>query len=244
MIINGECLEQLSHIPDCSVDLFILDLPYGQTNCNWDGEIDLVELWSHLKRIGKPNTPYFFFCTSKFGYKLIKSNEKWFRYDLVWFKENSNAGFLNARKMPMRNHEMLYVFYDKLPFYNIEANHIRVAENPNASRMKNTSDVYSNNPNLVHRSGRAWDPALPKSVLCYDANMNRHSQLHPTEKPIKLLEWIIRYYTKDGATVLDPTMGVGSTGVACANLGRFFIGIELNVEYFNIAKSRLENAVN
>ena len=238
ILLNGNCLELIKDISDNAVDCVICDLPYGQTDCAWDNKIDLAELWIQLKRIGKPNTPYFFFCTTKFGYELIKSNEKWFRYDIVWFKENCNAGFLNARKMPMRNHEMIYVFYDKLPIYNIEDNHTRI-DRADGTRSKNTSSVYSNNSNLVHRSGRCWDPPLPKSVVKCDTNMNRKYQQHPTEKPVKIIEWLIKYYTKAGDVVFDPTMGGGSTGVACRNLGRDFIGFEMCKEFFDISCDRI-----
>lgn len=236
LLLNGNCLELLSDISNNSIDLVILDLPYGQTNADWDNKIDLQLLWKQLKRIGKPNTPFFFFCTTKFGYELIKSNEKWFRYDLVWFKENCNAGFLNAKKMPMRNHELIYVFYNKLPFYNIQEHHTRIANS--TSRAKNTSTLYGSNQNLLHSSGRVWQPPLPKSVIRCDANLNRRAQNHSTEKPIGILEWIIKYYSKSGDTILDPTMGSGSTGVACNNLGRNFIGIEFDSNFFQIAYNR------
>ena len=110
-LLNGDCLELLKELQPKSVDLVFCDLPYGQTNCGWDNKIDLNELWKQLKRVIKPTTPLFFTCSTKFGYELIKSNEKWFRYDLVWEK-TAPCGFLCAEKMPLRKHEMVYVFYN------------------------------------------------------------------------------------------------------------------------------------
>ena len=119
-LLNGDCLELLKELQPKSVDLVFCDLPYGQTNCGWDNKIDLNELWKQFKRVVKPTTPLFFTCSTKFGYELIKSNEKWFRYDLVWEK-TAPCGFLCAKKMPMKKHEMIYVFYEKLPFYDISS---------------------------------------------------------------------------------------------------------------------------
>ena len=119
-LLHGNCLELLPELEPNSVDLVFCDLPYGQTYCKWDTKIDLSELWKEVKRVIKPTTPIFFTCSSKFGYELIKSNEQWFRYDLVW-ETSSLCGFLNAKQMPMRGHEMIYVFYEKLPSYDISS---------------------------------------------------------------------------------------------------------------------------
>ena len=125
-LINDDCLTALTNIADKSVNLVIADLPYGQTDNTWDIKIDLNQLWQHLKRVGTNNCAYIFFTTTKFGFDLISSNKDWFRYDLVWHKSHSCAGFLLAKKMPMRSHEMIYVFYNKLPTYNIVGNHIKL----------------------------------------------------------------------------------------------------------------------
>lgn len=238
-LINGDCLEKMKDISNNSIDLVLLDLPYGQTNCEWDKKINLNDLWIELKRIGKENTPYIFFTTAKFGYELIKANEKWFRYDLVWNKNNC-AGFLNARKMPMRSHELIYVFYNKLPTYNIEDYHI-YKPNITNNRLKTDSGVYGNSKALIQTTGKQWEPALPKSILNYDTNKARMKQNHSTEKPVELLKWIIKYYSKKDDTILDPTMGSGSTGVACQELERNFIGIEMNKDIFEIAEKRINN---
>jgi DNA modification methylase len=235
-LIQGDCLEELKKLDDNSIDLCILDLPYGQTDCDWDIKIDLSKLWEQLKRVGKPNTPYFFFTTTKFGYELIKANEKWFRYDLVWSKPNSSAGFLNSKKMPMRAHEMIYVFYNKLPFYDIQNNHIKLDVKNQKEYV--SSSLYTTNLKILQK-GQSWQPKLPKSVLQYDIQTCSKKKLHQTEKPIQLLEWIIKYFSKEGDTILDPTMGSGSIGEACKNLKRNFIGIEMNKDIYDVAVKRL-----
>lgn len=239
LLLNGNCLELLGTVPTNTVDLVICDLPYGQTDCEWDIKIDLVSLWTELKRVAKPNTAFFFFCTTKFGYELIRSNEKWFRYDLVWYKPNCSAGFLHSRQMPMRNHEMLYVFYDRLPFYNFQEHHQQIQTNKTPSTKKTANGtVYTTKLNQV--TGKQWEPPLPRSHLEYPITNKSKKALHSTQKPVELLKWIIKYYSKAGDVVLDPTMGSGSTGVAAKELGRDFIGIELDANFFAIAQQRLQ----
>ena len=126
-LLNGDCLEKLKELEPKSVDLVFCDLPYGQTNCEWDNKINLIDLWKELKRISKPTTPFFFTCSTKFGYELIKSNEKWFKYDLVWEK-SAPCGFLSAKKMPMRKHEMIYLFCKKSPLYDISSHNHKYDE--------------------------------------------------------------------------------------------------------------------
>jgi DNA modification methylase len=191
-------------------------------------------LWEQLKRVGKPNTAFIFFCTTKFGYELIKSNEKWFRYDLVWNKPGTRCGFLLARKMPMRCHEMIYVFYNKLPTYNIEDNHTKIQEIKYDGPASNCT-LYSTNK-ITTTTKPVWEPRLPGSIIDCPVDSKRQ---HPTEKPQGILEWLIKYYSKAGDTVLDPTMGCGSCGLACRSLGRSFVGIEMNEDFFNKAMQRL-----
>jgi site-specific DNA-methyltransferase (adenine-specific) len=230
---NGDCLEVLKTLADSSVDLVIADLPYGQTSCDWDIAIDMTKLWSQLLRVGKDNTAYIFFCTTKFGYSLIESNKKMFRYDIVWEKPNCRAGFLNARKMPIRKHEMIYVFYAKIPTYNIEDNHVKLHETALCNNISDTS-IYGSGKKIS--TGTTYEPFLPSSVVKYNTN---YKKKHPTEKPQGILEWLIKYYSKRGDVILDPTMGSGSTGVACKTLGRNFIGIEMDKEYFDVASAQL-----
>ena len=232
-LINGNCLDKMKEIPNKSVDCFILDLPYGTTACTWDIKIDLELLWLELKRLAKnKNTPFFFFCDLKLAVDIINSNRKWFRYDIVIQKSNV-VGFLNSKRMPMRAHELLLVFYEKLPIYNIADNHIIKS----IHKRKNPVDdsIYGKVSRNQHKY---YDPPLPTSIIKME---NNHKKIrnHPTEKSLDILEWIIKYYTKENDIVLDPTMGSGSTGVACKNLNRKFIGIELNEEFFKISQDRI-----
>jgi len=239
-LINDDCLNALTNIADKSVNLVIADLPYGQTDNTWDIKIDLVQLWQQLKRIGIPNCAYIFFTTTKFGFDLIASNKEWFRYDLVWHKSGSKAGFLNAKKMPMRSHEMIYVFYNKLPTYNIIGNHI-LTKSGNTGKPHLENGCYVN-PKLM-RLKTEYTPRLPVSVLEFESTNNSKKRYHATEKPIDLLEWLIRYYSNEGDTILDPTMGSGSTGVAASQMKRNFIGIEMDKDIYEVACKRINNEI-
>jgi len=235
-IFNNDCLETLKDIEDKSVDCFICDLPYGTTECNWDNKINLDELWREMKRIARNDkTPYFFFCDMKLAIDIINSNRKWFRYDMVIHK-SKKVGFFHAKLMPMRQHELLLVFYKKLPTYNVEANHILT---PVKKKIENRDEnsVYGARSKSNH-SAFTYDPPLPCSILKMENSKIKRN--HPTEKSQDILEWIIKYYTNSGDTILDPTMGSGSTGVAAKTLNRNFIGIELDEKYYEIAKKRLD----
>lgn len=234
ILLLGNCLDVLDSLPTNKIDLVILDLPYGSTDNDWDIKINLDLLWSKLKRVCTNKCAYIFFTTTRFGFDLISSNPKWFRYDLVWNKVKP-AGFLNAKKQPMRVHEMMYVFYDKLPTYNIDDNH-KLVSSGNTGNTINGS-CYSN-PDLI-RMRSVYEPRLPQSILNFVTTNNRQKRFHPTEKPNELLEWLIKYYSNEGDTILDPTCGAGSTLVACKNLNRNGYGIEMNEVYYNTAKNRL-----
>ena len=381
-IFQGDCLEKMKDLDADSVDLIFCDLPYNQTSCKWDQAVlDLEQFWIQVMRIKKLHTPIFFTTTTKFGVSLIQSAPKkcFFRYDLVWVK-SAPAGFLSAKKMPMRKHEMIYVFYEKLPFYDLSShthkflrdrkeewcdknglygedknvpkveykyepplpvsvvkqvepvanedydkrekkvrntikkeevfgkgylekkvnfrkfdptlggkgapshlydpplpvsvvkqeehnNHIKDGQIYNGGKgMKVISDgkghqynpplpvsvvkqvEYITEEDLEYEtcygninipkhpsSGARWDPPLPNTLLEIKSTRGKHS----TEKPVALMEWVFKYYSKEGDVVLDPTMGSGSTGVACKNMNRNFIGIEMDEEIFKVAQSRL-----
>jgi DNA modification methylase len=246
-LFNDDCLNILPQLEDNSVDLFFTDLPYGQTNCKWDNKIDLVELWKQLNRVCKINCPMIFTTTTKYGVELINSNPKNFRYDLIWVKSTA-IGFLNAKKMPMRKHEMLYVFYRKLPFYNIADNHTHkfLKEDKECKTIirdecksmygteKNKIFIYDEN-NKLRNSEPRYDPPLPNSILEIKSEKGQHQ----TQKPTELMEWVLKYYSKENDIVLDCCMGSGSMGVACKNLKRNFIGIELDDDIFKNAEERL-----
>ena len=231
-LIKGNCLEELIKIKERTIDCFICDLPYGTTICKWDHKIDLKQLWTEFKRIAKnDNTPFFFFCDMKLAVDIINSNRAWFRYDMVIHKSNV-VGFLNSKRMPMREHELLLVFYKKLPTYNIEDNH----EVSSIHRRKQPYDesIYGK---VIRKEHKYYTPPLPRSIL--KTKNDNHNRNHPTEKSQDILQWIIKYYTNENDTILDPTMGSGSTGVACVSLNRKFIGIELDDKYFVIAQKRI-----
>jgi hypothetical protein len=401
LLLHGDCLEHLHGVDDDSVDLIFCDLPYGQISCSWDQKIDLTKLWEHFMRIKKLNTPLFFTTTTKFGVELIQSAPKkcFFRYDLVWVK-SAPAGFLSAKKMPMRKHEMVYVFYEKLPFYDLSSHKHKFVKERDA-KQKN-GEVYGGEEGKMLMEGKyepslpvsvvkedscyggagteefkgdmkgkyepplpvsvvkedyetcdkperktmygdmkiyepkrrgepRYEPALPTSVvkepepepesldiikkvqrkstygeitthdivtgknnavpryepplpvsvikvkeggLCknygverlyyYDEEGNKLDGSdgtntkyepplpttmleikstrgkHSTEKPVALMSWILKYYSKEGDVVLDPTMGSGSTGVACKEMNRNFIGIEMDAEIYEVAVNRIE----
>ena len=342
---NGDCLELMKSLPDKSIDLFICDLPYGETNCKWDSKIDMEEFWKQFKRLRRSKkTACIHFCSTKFGYTLIKSWEKGFKMDMVWKKRNKTGG-LQSRYRPMRNHEMLYFFYEQSPKYNRDKYHKRILnkvevlnnvegnitnaghpegakhfdkknffEPPNPTSVIQTEDpIYGEEKAERHerylKSGtgahhppnpasvieeekpkniygealdseqfkqkkfkHAHDPPNPASVIeeewiiedgghgwkkggdynfgTYGYTPKQPSSVfnsekvfigkrhHQTEKPQDILEFFLKYWTDEGDTVLDPTMGSGSTGVACKKMGRNFIGIELDEKIFKVAESR------
>jgi site-specific DNA-methyltransferase (adenine-specific) len=291
ILLHGDCLNEMKELDDKSIDLIFCDLPYGQTSCKWDCKIDLEKFWIEIMRIKKLNTPIFMTTTTKFGVDLIISAPKKcpFRYDLVWVK-SAPAGFLSAKKMPMRKHEMVYVFYEKLPYYDLSSHTHKFLNSKNGmkgqdnlcygSEVKQVQnkqydpplpvsvvkeeikdgavnenyeglygglkapDYVSNNieRNKLRRkykkdggSESAYEPPLPTTMLEIKSTRGKHS----TEKPVALMEWILKYFSKDGDTVLDPTMGSGSTGVACKNMSRNFIGIEKDEEIYEVAVNRI-----
>lgn len=365
ILLNGDCLELLDTIEDKSVDLIYCDLPYASgtfgkcVSCEWDKPIDLEKLWSKLMKKKKERTPIFMSCNVKLGYDLIKTAPKKcpFRYDLVWIK-SSSSGFLNSKRMPLRSHELIYVFYEKLPFYDLSSHKNKFIDKedsveakdgtygkidikqpktagsrwepplPNSvlpkgaqihsAQVKGENNIYgsSNGGNIGNIHGTNYEPPLPNSVIkedirkdkhitaygenihyhnnnqkngesiyepplpksiikddCYNVKERvengklykrpRHLQKgddpiyepplpnsilevkstrgkHSTEKPVDLIKWILKYYSKEGDIVLDATMGSGSTGVACKEMNRDFIGIEMNPEIYEVAVNRIE----
>jgi len=362
-IKNGNCLELMKKIEDKSVDLFICDLPYGETNCKWDILIDMEEFWKQFKRIRKHDrVACIHFCSTKFGHTLIKSWEKGFKMDMVWKKRNKTGG-LQSRNRPMRNHEMVYFFYDKCPKYNRDKYHKRIQPKkehnieketvygksskmgtmnnflpPNPASVVEEKDIYGETKKQrkirLSKSDSIFKPPNPASVINeveeadakdkkdlvqvkdenykkYNSKVNGHTfgkkahgavfkppnpasvveektvygmvkkqvdasretygnlfkppnpssvinevedepvsmfesskvfigkRHHQTEKPLDILEFFLKYWTDEGDTVLDPTMGSGSTGVACKNLKRNFIGFELDPKIFEVAKKRI-----
>ena len=230
-IHNGDCLEKMKDISDNTIDLIFCDLPYGQTSCKWDTCIDLDIFWEQIKRIRKKGCPIFFTTTTKFGVNLINSNPKEFRYDLVWAKSQS-VGFLQSGRMPMRKHEMVYVFYDKLPLYDISSHIPTITKKELRITEAKQGGCYIRPKATIPKK---YDPPLPTSLVEIKTSRGKHS----TEKPVDLINWILKYYSKEGDVVLDPTMGSGSTGIACNQMKRKFIGIEMDRDIYLKAEDRL-----
>ena len=232
---HGDCLEVMKEIPDGSVDMVMTDPPYGTTACKWDSIIPLEPMWEQLKRVIKQNGAIVMTASQPFTAALVMSNYKDFRYSMVWVKSQS-TGHLNAWRMPLRAHEDVLVFYEKPPTYNPELKEKPAANiRPITSRTKKT-DCYGEHGLDSHRCPP--NKSMPNSIVGFN---NAQGTTHPTQKPVALMEYLIKTYTNEGETVLDFTMGSGTTGVACKNIGRNFIGIELDREYFEIAKKRIED---
>lgn len=241
ILYHGDCLELLKEVPNRSVDLIFCDLPYGQTANWWDVKIDLQKLWKEILRVKKKRTPVFFTTTTKFGVEIIQSAPKScpFHFDLVWEK-SSPSGFLTSKKIPLKSHEMIYAFYKVNPMYDISSHQPKYKEEDYDGETHNECNYGSIKTKYRSKgdnSGPRYDPPLPRSVLKIGSTKKNHS----TEKPVELMEWILKYFSKEGDTILDPTMGSGSMGVACKHMGRNFIGIEKDDTFYNTAVNRLEN---
>ena len=246
-LLNGDCLEVMKSIPDKSVDMVLCDLPYGTTACKWDNVIPFEPMWEQYDRITKKNAAILLFSAQPFTTDLICSNRKNFRYEIIWQKTQA-SGFLNANKMPLRAHENILVFYKNLPTYNpiktsVNRKDIGRAKKPNLVR----SQQYGIE-SMMHTIWVETGSRYPTDVIKFSNwngslfGKNVSHVKHPTAKPVDLLEYLIKSYSNPGDTILDNCMGSGSTGVACVNTNRDFIGIELDDNYFSIAKDRIEAA--
>ena len=234
-LMKGDCLEMMKQIPDGSVDMVLTDPPYGTTKCKWDSIIPLEPMWGQLKRVSKDKSAILLFAQTPFDKVLGSSNLPMLRYEWIWEK-TAATGHLNAKKMPMKAHENILVFYKNLPEYNpIKTNgHTRKT----TKQVRHESSLYGNQDSYTSYDSTS---RYPRSVQEFSSDKQKENY-HPTQKPIVLMEYLIKTYTNEGETVLDFTMGSGTTGVAAKNLNRKFIGIELDENYFNIAKNRIEES--
>ena len=247
---QGDYLELMKSLEDKSVDLILCDLPYGTTRNKWDSIIDLELLWEQYNRVIKDRGAILLFAQTPFDKVLGVSNLGNLRYEIIWQK-TAPTGFLNAKKMPMKAHENILVFYKKLPTYNpqMTQGHPRKVSSKESraksvERQKLKVDNKDSNYNFYGESAEGYDSTerYPLSVQVFAKDQQRENY-HPTQKPVALLEWLIKTYSNEGDLVLDNCMGSGSTGVACVNLNRNFIGMELTEQYFEIAKERIEKVV-
>lgn len=261
-LIKGDCLLELKGLPDKSVDMVLTDPPYGTTACKWDVVIPFEPMWSELKRIVKPNGAICLFGSEPFSSHLRMSNLKMFKYDWIWEKQYA-TNFMGSKNAPLKYHENISVFSKNTHFYNpqiykvIELEEIekmdkksllafftnrlydrfaKIDRRTNINNLKDRKECHLGKVKHVRKIDDGY--RNPKSIIKISGSKNKN--IHPTQKPVALLEYLIKTYTLEGETVLDFTMGSGSTGVACVNLNRKFIGIEKDNRYFEIAKERLD----
>ena len=250
-LYNRDCLDVMEDINSKSIDMILCDLPYGITSCKWDIVIPFDKLWAQYERIIKDNGAIVLFGDEPFTSLLITSNIKKFRNKLTWNKEIP-TGFLNAKKMPLKVTEDICIFYKKLPTYNPQMikrtkEEIKIAKRKANKTYKGRKDTYQNTPyrELKPNINPNCEEKYPTNLIKFNRRgkeCNTLNRCHPTQKPVDLLEYLIKTYTNEGEVVLDNCMGSGSTGVACVNTNRNFIGIEINEGYFNTAKIRIEEA--
>ena len=239
-VICGDALTELKKLSDVCVDMILCDLPYGTTACAWDTIIPFEPLWEQYKRIIKDNGAIVLTASQPFTSALVMSNIKMFKYEWIWDKK-VGSGFLNANKMPMKNHENILVFYKKQPIYNKQMrdglqNHSKGKPKPVITNVYGNSNFIDNREKLGNKKN-------PLSIIQFE-KIHPSVCIHPTQKPVALFEYLIKTYTNEGDLVLDNCIGSGTTAVAAINTGRNFIGIELNKEYCEIAKKRIASIPN
>lgn len=236
-LMKGDCLERMKEIPDGSVDMILTDPPYGTTACKWDSIIPLDAMWEQLKRIIKPNGAIVLHGSQPFTSVLVTSNLKMFKYEWIWEKDGG-SNFATVKYQPMKEHESVLLFGKGKTTYN------QIKQERIGSRKgKVTTTIDSGRKNSVYGTQEGGKKLSVDKLRCPRSiqRFNRERGLHPTQKPVALMEYLIKTYTNENETVLDFTMGSGTTGVAAKNLNRKFIGIELDENYFQIAKDRINN---
>lgn len=232
-LYSGNCLDLMGDLQDSSVDLILCDLPYGTTACAWDTILPFDRLWQQYRRIAKKNAAIVLTASQPFTTALIASNLSDFRYCWVWRKSRA-TGFQNANRMPMKGHEDVAVFYRYLPTYNPQG----VVKCGNVNKRGGIGDNWGGDGSMANKYIQKLTN-YPSSVLDVPV---AGEPVHPTQKPVALMDYLIRTYTSEGETVLDNCMGSGTTGVACMKSGRRFVGMEMNPDYFEVAKSRIQRA--
>ena len=235
-LYHGDCLDIMKDIPDKSVDMILCDLPYGTTACSWDVIIPFNKLWEQYNRVIKDNGPIVLFGTEPFSTQLKISNLKHYKYDWIWNKVHG-VGFQIVKYRPLQQHEYISVFCNgKLNYYPIMEKRDKIKKSKNYGDFNIVKLKYNDH------AERIYTERYPTSILTY-SNASQKGRLHPSQKPTNLLEYLIKTYTKENETVLDNCMGSGSTGIACINTNRNFIGIEKDDKYFKIAEDRINKAI-
>lgn len=239
-LLHGDCLEILPSIAAGSIDLILCDPPYGTTQCKWDAVIPFAPMWEQVWRVLKPNGASVFTASQPFTSALVMSQIEAFKYDWVW-KKPKGTGHLNAKKMPMRDKEDVLVFYQNQCMYNPQFSAGTPYKNKagkDISSKSSMTDSYGDYTNFRYdNDGKRY----PKQVI--EFGVVERGTVHPTQKPVALMEYLIKTYSNEGELVLDFAMGSGTTGVACANTGRRFVGIEKDPEYFEIAQERIHLSI-
>jgi site-specific DNA-methyltransferase (adenine-specific) len=244
-VILGDCFDFMPKIKDNSIDLICADLPYGSTKCKWDSQLPLDELWKEYKRIIKDNGCILLFAQTPFDKVLGCSNLEWLKYEWIWEKTQA-TGFLNAKKMPLKSHENILVFYKNTPTYNPQKTfgHKPINSYTKKASVQNKTELYGK-VNLDISGGGETD-RYPRSVQLFASDKQKNKldgTIHPTQKPLKLIEYLIKTYTNEGELVLDNVAGSGTTAVACEKLNRGYIVIEKEKEYYDIILKRIQNVV-
>jgi len=241
-LMKGDCLKLMGALENGSIDMILADLPYGTTSCAWDEILPFDQLWENYGRVIKPNGVICLFGSQPFSSKLIMSKPEWFRYELIWNKNKCGSPGL-AKKRPMKVHENILIFYkvSKGSTYNPimekgEPYH-RKSKNKEGYVSKRNTHSYGLKPmKELNNTGTRY----PKSILNKSRNFSAQQQIHPTQKPTTVLDWLVETYSNEGETILDNVMGSGSTALSCLNLNRNFIGMEFDEDYFAISKARIE----
>ena len=236
-IYNMDCIEGMKYIDDKSIDMILCDLPYGVSKCNWDKTIPLNPLWEQYSRIIKNNGVIVLFGNEPFSSYLRISNIKFYRYDWIW-KKSRPTGFLNAKKIPLKEHENIMVFYKKLPIYNPQGIVVGNFNNFRKAKLNKNNDIYGKEKEFgISKIGN-----YPTTILEFPSVTNKE-RVHETQKPVALCEYLIKTYTNENNIVLDNCIGSGTTAIACINTNRNYIGFELNKEYYEIAKNRINKHI-
>jgi len=237
-LIQGDCLEEMKGIPDGSIDMVLTDPPYGTTACKWDSVIDFELMWEQLNRIIKPNGAIVLFGSEPFSSALRMSNIKNYKYDWIWDKKKGGSPLL-SKIMPLKTFENIMVFEKSNKKVNYYPIMIKRDKPKSRGSNKGNKSLTTNNAFIENK---VYTHKYPKAILEI-SNASQINKVHPTQKPLALMEYLIKTYTNEGELVLDFTMGSGTTGVACTNLNRNFIGIELDKEYFKIAEKRINEDI-
>lgn len=243
-LIHGDCIEVMQELieENIKVDMVLTDLPYGTTNCKWDIIIPFEPMWDLINQLTSERTPIVFFGNEPFSSRLRLSNLKNYKYDIVWDKI-SRTGFLNANRQPLRQYENIMVFYQKQCYYNPIKWKGKEPSHPHGTIRKQNNNVYNDFGDVPYNDSIMKFPTNIVKVNSQRGECQNTNRTHPTQKPVELLEYLIKTYTRENDLVLDFTMGSGSTGIACQNLNRDFIGIELDEKYYCVARDRLKENI-